>query len=100
MGVRADFQDVYAAINNASEQVRKVFEREGAMAVEDAKRSGTYQDRTGKLRSSNKYEATKHSIKLINDAEYASYVEAKGYEVLSGSFLRMAKRIEDSDNNR
>lgn len=100
MGVKFDFRDVDEAISNAPKKVRMVFEREGAAAVADAVRSGSYQDRTGKLRSFNKYEATEQSIKLINDAEYASYVEAKGYEVLSGSFLRMVKRIEDSDNNR
>lgn len=97
MGVRCDFKDVEKAIKNAPNEVYKVFTREGAQAVEDAKQSGSYQNRTGNLRASNRYEADTKSIRLINDAEYASYVEAKGYEVLSGSFLRMVKRIEDND---
>lgn len=97
--MRCDFSDVERLLRDAPKMVKEVFDREGSRAIEDAKNSGNYKDRSGKLRSSNKYEASQDAIRLINDAEYASFVEAKGYEVLSGAYLRMAKRIEDNDNN-
>lgn len=100
MVVRFDFRDVDAQLAGARDKVKQVFSSEGASAVEDAKQSGNYTNRTGRLRSSNRYEASSDKIALINDAEYASNVEAKGYEVLSGAFLRMIKRIEDNDNNK
>lgn len=100
MVVRFDFRDVDSQLAGVRERVKQVFSSEAALAIEDAKQSGNYRNRTGRLRSSNRYEATSDKVVLINDAEYASNVEAKGYEVLSGSFLRMVKRIEDNDNNK
>ena len=100
MGVRFDFKDVEKEINDAPAKVKAVFDREGGKAVAYAVQSGTYQNRTGRLRSSNRYEADTKAIRLINDAEYASNVEARGYEVLSGSFLRMVNRIETNDNGK
>lgn len=51
-----------------------------------------YQDRTGTLRQSNEYEVDETGLTLKNETEYASYVEAKEFDVLSGAALE-AERI-------
>ena len=68
----------------------------GYEAVQYAKEHGNYRDRTGNLRSSNKYRATKQGLELYNTAEYASDVEQKGYDVLSGAALYAEKRLKEA----
>jgi hypothetical protein len=84
-----------------------------------AKQTGTYKDRTGNLRNSNSYRvyqngvavaeyigrpetgqmfedlATGRGIELIvgNGREYASFVEGKGYNVVSEAFLWVEDEI-------
>lgn len=52
----------------------------GDEAVKDAKANHTYQNRTGNLESSNDYDVDKDGLTLDNTADYASYVEAKGFD--------------------
>ena len=67
----------------------------GEEAVEYAKAHGSYQNRTGRLRRSNKYKADIDGLTLYNDAPYAENVEQKGYDVLSGAALFAEKRLKE-----
>lgn len=96
-----DFSDAYAFVDAISEEVVRKESEIGEEAVRYAVENGDYQDRTGTLRRSNKYEAREDGLVLINDAaspegyEYASSVEAKGYEVLSGAALYAERRLRE-----
>ena len=70
-------------------------EAEGKVFVEDAKNTGSYKDHTGHLRESNDYEADKECLILKNEAEYASFVESKKFEVAGSAALRTEKRLKD-----
>ncbi len=54
----------------------------GDEAVKYAEEHGDYQDHTLTLRTSNDYDVNKDGLTLKNEAEYASFVESKGYDVL------------------
>ena len=92
---KIDFSDVRPAISRFQRQVRKKMEEVGEEAVEFAVKNGNYQDRTGHLRSSNKAKATDKRLEVFNDAEYAAYVEAKGYDVVSGAALYAEQRLKE-----
>ena len=95
MVVESDFSDVDQFFNDGEWEVEKVMIDVGDAAVKDAEESGTYQDHTLTLRTSNKYDVDKDGLTLENTAPYASYVEAKGFEVLSGSALRAEKKLKE-----
>ena len=44
---------------------------------------------------SNDYDVDKDGLTLKNEAEYASFVESKGYDVLSGAALHAEKRLKE-----
>ena len=74
---------------------------EGDEAVKYAEEHGNYQDHTLTLRTSNKYDVDKDGLTLYNDAaspkgyNYASNVESKGYDVLSGAALYAEKQLKE-----
>ena len=95
MVINSDFSDVDRFLDNKEWEVQKGMIDVGDAAVKDAEESGTYQDHTLTLRTSNKYDVDKDGLTLENTADYASYVEAKGFEVLSGSALRAEKKLKE-----
>lgn len=96
-----DFSDVNDFFEQGENEVKEVEEKVGKDAVEYAVQHGSYQDRTGTLRKSNKYSVSDEGLELKNDAKspegynYASNVESKGYEVLSGAALFAEKRLKE-----
>lgn len=90
---KVDFSDVDKAFETLKRETRAAMEEVGSKAVDYAVQHGTYRNRTGTLRKSNRFEVSDTALTLINDAKspqgynYASDVEAKGYEVLSGAAL-------------
>lgn len=96
-----DFSDVDSFFEQGEREVKEVEEKVGKEAVEYAVQHGSYQDRTGTLRKSNKYSVSDEGLELKNDAKspegynYASNVESKGYEVLSGAALFAEKRLKE-----
>ncbi len=92
MAVDFDFSDVDAAFDEFYGEVKDAMIEVGEEAVQYAKDNGDYQDRTGTLRQSNEYEVDETGLTLKNETEYASYVEAKEFDVLSGAALE-AERI-------
>lgn len=95
MVVESDFSDVDQFFNDGEWEVEKTMIDVGDEAVKDAKENHTYQNRTGNLEASNGYDVDKDGLALENTADYASYVEAKGFEVLSGSVLRAEKKLKE-----
>ena len=87
MAVDFDFSDVDAAFDEFYEEAKEAMIEVGEDAVQYAKDNGDYQDHTGTLRKSNEYE--------VDETEYASYVEAKGFEVLSDAALEAEKRLKE-----
>lgn len=93
--VLSDFSDVDSWFD---EETARVLEKEreiGVEAVEYAKDNGNYQDHTGLLRKSNDSEVDKQGLLLKNETDYASYVESKGFDVLSGTALFAEKKLKE-----
>ena len=95
MVIDADFSDVDKFFDDGEWEVESAMIDVGDEAVKDAKANHTYQNRTGKLEASNDYDVDKDGLTLTNSADYASYVEAKGFEVLSSPALRAEKKLKE-----
>lgn len=95
MVVESDFSDVDQFFDDGEWEVEKTMIDVGDAAVKDAKANHTYQNRTGNLEKSNTYDVDKDGVTLENTADYASYVEAKGFDVLSGPALRAEKKLKE-----
>ena len=95
MVIDGDFSDVDKFFEEGEREVESAMANVGEEAVEDAKANHTYKNRTKNLESSNEYETDKDGLTLSNTANYASYVEAKGFDVLSGPALRAEKKLKD-----
>ena len=95
MAVKFDFSDVDSFFDQGYAEVKAVEERVGKEAVDYAIKNGSYQNRTGKLRKSNKYSVEDDGLVIRNDAEYASHVESKGYEVSTGAALFAERRLKE-----
>ena len=100
-GVDFDFSDVNGFFAQGESEVKEVEKNVGKEAVDYAVQHGSYQNQTGTLRKTNKYSVTDDGLELKNDAaspkgyNYASNVESKGYEVLSGAALFAEKRLKE-----
>lgn len=101
VGVDFDFSDVEDFFNEGEWEVEKKMIDVGDEAVKYAEEHGDYQDRTLTLRTSNKYDVDKDGLTLYNDAtapngyQYASNVESKGFDVLSGTALLAEKQLKE-----
>lgn len=95
MVIDSDFSDVDQFFDDVEWEVEKGMIDVGDAAVKDAKENHTYQNRSGNLEKSNIYDVDKDGLTLENTADYASYVEAKGFEVLSGAALRAEKKLKE-----
>ena len=95
MVIDSDFSDVDEFFDDIEREVQDGMIEVGESAIQDAKENHTYQNRTGNLEKSNTYDVDKDGLTLENTADYASYVEAKGFEVLSGSALRAEKKLKE-----
>ena len=101
MDVGFDFSDVDSFFDEGEWEVEKKMIDEDNEAVKYAEEYGNYQDHTLTLRTSNKYDVDKDGLTLYNDAaspkgyNYASNVESKGYDVLSGAALYAEKQLKE-----
>ena len=95
MVIDSDFSDVDKFFDDGEWEVEKTMIDVGDDSVKDAKANHTYQNRTGNLEASNGYDVDKDGLTLENTADYASYVEAKGFDVLSGAALRAEKKLKE-----
>ena len=95
MVIDSDFSDVDQFFKDGELEVETSVMGVGDAAVKDAKENHTYQNRSGNLEKSNTYDVDKDGLTLENTADYASYVEAKGFDVLSGAALRAEKKLKE-----
>ncbi len=95
MVIDSDFSDVDDFFDEGEWEVEKAMIDVGDASVKDAEESGSYQDHTLTLRTSNGYDVDKDGLTLENTADYASYVEAKGFDVLSSPALRAEKKLKE-----
>ena len=93
--VKFDLSDVDGFFRQGHSEVKAVEDKVGKEAVDYAIERGSYRNRTGTLRKSNKYSVQDDGLELRNEAEYASFVESKGYEVLTGAALYAEKRLKE-----
>ena len=91
VGVDFDFSDVDDFLNKGEWEVEKKMIDVGDEAVKYAEEHGDYQDHT----TSNDYDVDQSGLTLKNEAEYASFVESKGFDVLSGAALYAEKRLKE-----
>lgn len=91
----ADFSDVDQFLKDGEWEVEKKVIDVGDEAVKYAEEHGDYQDRTLTLRTSNDYDVDESGLTLKNEAEYASFVESKGYDVLSSAALYAERRLKE-----
>ena len=93
MDVDFDFSDVDSFFDEGEwSETAPVLQQ---YAVKYAEEHGDYQDHTLTLRTSNDYDVDKDGLTLKNEAEYASFVESKGYDVLSSAALYAEKRLKE-----
>lgn len=95
MSVELDFSDVDAFFDQGMSEVKEVMKSVGEESVQYAKDNGDYKDHTMVLRNSNKCEVDESGLTLKNEADYASFVEAKDFEVLTGAALHAEKRLRE-----
>ena len=95
MVVESDFSDVDEFFDDVEWEVQKGMIDVGDDAIKDAKENHTYQNRTRNLEKSNTYDVDEDGLTLENTAPYASYVEAKGFVVLSDPALRAEKKLKE-----
>ena len=95
MDVDFDFSDVDSFFDEGEWEVEKKMIDVGDEAVKYAEEYGNYQDHTLTLRTSNDYDVDKDGLTLKNEAEYASFVESKGFEVAGSAAIRTEKRLKD-----
>lgn len=94
MGVKYDFSDIDDFLSDGEWEVEKAMIDVGDEVIRDAKEHHTYQNHTYNLERSNNFDVDESGLTLTNDAEYASYVEAKGYDVLSGAALKAESKLK------
>lgn len=115
-----DIDDLLKAIDKTEKTIQDAFLRAGEAYVSTARVNGSYKDRTGNLRNANSYQVFKsgqpvagdvsaHTAGLFakdpavgdltlvagNGMDYASYVEAMGYDVASSGQLAAERVIEE-----
>lgn len=95
MDLNAQFESLSSLMEELEQEIIDIMDSVGKESVEYAVEHGSYQNRTGRLRSSNKYDVDKSGLTLYNDAPYAEAVEQKGYEVLSGAALFAEKKLKE-----
>ena len=86
---------VASVVEEGEWEVEKKMIDVGDEAVKYAEEHGDYQDHTLTLRTSNDYDVNKDGLTLKNEAEYASFVESKGFDVLSSAALYAEKRLKE-----
>ncbi len=96
-----DFSDVNDFLEGETWDVEKGMIDVGENAVMYAEEHGDYEDHTLTLRTSNDYDVDESGLTLKNEAaspkgyHYASNVEDKGFEVLSGASLYAEKELKE-----
>ena len=84
-------------IRQGMEEVKALERAAGEAAVQYNIARGDYKNRTGNLRQSNYYEVDDEGLIVGNHADYAGFVESKGYMVCSEGAL-LAEQMLNAGN--
>lgn len=95
MDVKSACDDLSTLADELEREITEIIDSVGQEAVAYAVAYGSYKNRTGNLRRSNKYKVESDGLLLHNDADYASHVEQRGYDVLSGAALFAERRLKE-----
>lgn len=101
MDVDFDFSDVDSWFDEEKSRVLAKEREIGEESVQYARDNGDYKNHTGLLRESNECTVNNEGITLFNGAvspkgyQYASNVESKGFDVLSGAALHAEERAKE-----
>lgn len=95
MDVKSACDDLSTLADELEREITEIMDSVGQEAVAYAVAYGSYKNRTGNLRRSNKYKVESDGLLLHNDADYASHVEQRGYDVLSGAALFAERRLKE-----
>lgn len=95
MDVIYDFSDVEDVLSDMQDELEREMSSVGEQAVQYAREHGNYRNITGNLRRSNKYKVDESGLTIYNDADYASNVEQRGYDVISGAALFAEQRLKE-----
>lgn len=82
MDISFDFSDVDRWFKEEEFETKRTIEDIVIKSLNFAKRTKTYKNRTYNMINSYGYEMDGYSPTIYNKAYYASFVEAKGYDVL------------------
>ena len=85
--------DVERFLSEGRREVGEYLQDLGDRAAEQNRRDGDYTDRTGNLRASNFADGNEEGMVLGNTAEYASYVESKGYNVIDSGVKMIMEEL-------
>ena len=94
MDIEYDFSDL-PTLDEVKMEVEKEMNSVGEDSVQYAIENGSYKNRTGNLRKSNSFSASEKGLEIKNDADYASFVESKGFDVISGASLNAEKILKE-----
>ena len=88
--------EIQEFLDDVKQEIHDRMVEAGEAAVAWNVANGDYRDRTGNLRRSNYYEVSEEGLTIGNSADYAGYVESKGYMVCTEGAL-LAERILNGD---
>ena len=94
MAVDFDLSDVDDFFDEGYSELMETQVAIGKEAIDYAHQAGDYQNHTGTLRKGNEFQIDEGLV-LKNETSYASFVEAKGFDVLSGAVLYAEKRLRE-----
>ena len=90
-----DFSDVDAFIQQGKHEVMQKEAEIGAEAAEFNRREGNYKNHTWNLRRSNGFDVDESGLTIKNTADYASFVESKGYLVAGAGAVYAEQRLRE-----
>lgn len=92
-------EEVSRFLQDGMQEVYDAMDEAGRKAVEYNIENGDYRNRTGHLRASNYYKVSEDGLEIGNSAEYAGYVESKGYMVCSGGVLLAYRLLNGNEGH-
>lgn len=99
MDIKTQLDGLDGIFDQCKEVVKAEMAVVGEEYVQEAQQEGNYHDVTGHLRASNFYDVEDDGLELGNTADYASKVEARGYEVSSTFALRAEAKLKEKFEN-
>ena len=93
--ITANIEALDEFISECESEIHQKLTELGEEGVAYAVENGEYHNVTGNLRRSNKYDVDGTKLRLYNSAPYASEVEARGLDVISGAILYTEERAKE-----